>query len=312
MRKGYQFSEHVQEQLKPFKAYMKAKGYAVETIRQMSNYAGVYLEWLQEQLMEVEQISYRHFMDYVEWSRSRHTTGLSRRMILAVRHYYESLELEQNPAAGVYLRGQRNRLLHDIVPYETIVEAWQHYTALDDRTRRNKVMLGILICQGISSGELRKLRPEHVKLTESCIYIPSHGKTNARVLPLLAEQLLDLQTYIELIRPRMLNSVNGYRPGRKPDQVDPLIQEQLFFSESGSANIKSTLMHLFRAIRKSYPQITTAKVIRTAVIAHWLKSKDVRHVQYMAGHRYVSSTERYDVYNVEELRQRLEQYHPLR
>ncbi|MEL6628589.1 MAG: integrase [Bacteroidota bacterium] len=53
------------------------------------------------------------------------------------------------------------------------------------------------------------------------------------------------------------------------------------------------------------------KQLRASVLAHWLRDRDVRQVQYLAGHRYVSSTERYDLYGYESLKTQLDQYHPL-
>ncbi|MGZ3767094.1 MAG: hypothetical protein ACXVJP_19860 [Mucilaginibacter sp.] len=36
-----------------------------------------------------------------------------------------------------------------------------------------------------------------------------------------------------------------------------------------------------------------------------------RHIKYMAGHRYVSSTEGYQVNQIEDLQADIDQYHPL-
>ena len=41
------------------------------------------------------------------------------------------------------------------------------------------------------------------------------------------------------------------------------------------------------------------------------QGKGIRQVQYMAGHRYVSSTQRYRDYNTGELSDALQQFHPL-
>jgi len=51
--------------------------------------------------------------------------------------------------------------------------------------------------------------------------------------------------------------------------------------------------------------------IRQSVIAHWLKSHDVRKEQYMAGHKWVSSTERYQQTDLQDLQTKLDKYHPL-
>ena len=62
---------------------------------------------------------------------------------------------------------------------------------------------------------------------------------------------------------------------------------------------------MFRAIKKTNPKMASWKIIRSTVIAEWLKTHDVRVVQYMAGHRYVSSTERYKVANLREFKESL-------
>ena len=41
--------------------------------------------------------------------------------------------------------------------------------------------------------------------------------------------------------------------------------------------------------------------LRQSVITEWLKEKGLRQVQYMAGHRYVSNTERYLTTNLQDL-----------
>ena len=81
---------------------------------------------------------------------------------------------------------------------------------------------------------------------------------------------------------------------------------------NGSENIKSSLYHLFKAIQKINPDIRNAKQIRSSVITYWLKNHNLREVQYMAGHKYVSSTERYQLNNLDELQKNLEKFHPLR
>jgi len=51
--------------------------------------------------------------------------------------------------------------------------------------------------------------------------------------------------------------------------------------------------------------------IRQSVITEWLKEKNLRTVQYMAGHRYISSTERYKTSNLEDLKDALNKHHLL-
>ena len=99
----------------------------------------------------------------------------------------------------------------------------------------------MLIYQAITSGELHLLEPRHIKLKEAKIYIPERTNTNSRNLTLEATQLLELQNYLLVIRPRMLANITAYRSGRKPDKINPIIKDKLFYSENGNDNLKQSL-----------------------------------------------------------------------
>jgi hypothetical protein len=58
------------------------------------------------------------------------------------------------------------------------------------------------------------------------------------------------------------------------------------------------------------PVITNALHIRGSVILNWLKIHPKRQVQYMAGHKYLSSTEKYASQEVEDLQDALAKHHP--
>jgi integrase/recombinase XerD len=64
--------------------------------------------------------------------------------------------------------------------------------------------------------------------------------------------------------------------------------------------------------RLKHEKVKQASQIRASVIAEWTRRHDVRIVQYMCGHKYVSSTERYQATNLEDLQEQLRKYHPLR
>lgn len=306
----YKFNDEIEKQLQNFEKYLRSKKYAIETIRQTRNYAGVFLNWLDGK--NPQEIDYKMFTDFIFHLKKENTLNLTKHIVLAVRHYYNSFENGKNPAAGIHIRSNRSSILNHIVSYKKLVDLYQNYQTLEDRTKRNKVILGIFIYQGITSGELQQLEVKHVKLKEGSIYIPAYAKSNNRLLDLQAAQLLELQEYILFVRPRMLKNIKACRPGRKPNEIKLIIYDRLFFSENGSACIKNSLLNLFRAIKKTYPKITNAKIIRSSVLVEWLKTQDIRIVQYKAGHRYVSSTERYTVYNLEELKDALKKYHPLK
>ena len=54
------------------------------------------------------------------------------------------------------------------------------------------------------------------------------------------------------------------------------------------------------------------KQIRNSVLVNWIKTKNLREVQYLASHRYISSTERYLLGNIESLQEKIDEFHPLK
>ena len=56
-------------------------------------------------------------------------------------------------------------------------------------------------------------------------------------------------------------------------------------------------MHIFKSFTKQVKALDANflnfKQVRASVITTWLKTQGLRKAQYMAGHRYISTTERY-------------------
>jgi integrase/recombinase XerD len=63
-----------------------------------------------------------------------------------------------------------------------------------------------------------------------------------------------------------------------------------------------------KMINRYEPRLNSMAQIRASVITNWLQYYNLREVQYMAGHKYVSSTERYRTDNLEDLQKELEKY----
>jgi site-specific recombinase XerD len=143
-------------------------------------------------------------------------------------------------------------------------------------------MLGMMIYQGLSSGEVSKLELTDVKLEEAKVYVPSVARSNSRTLKLESVQILQLQKYITQVR-AVLMAMKG----------DNCQSDTLFVSSGEGNRLDNSLTRLMRAARKLNPSIKNPKQIRASVITHWLTIYNIREVQYMSGHRYVSSTERY-------------------
>lgn len=314
----YNHSKEIETRLKGFKTYLQQLGNSENTIRQKSNYVGYFLAWLGSERMQAEEARYNDMLNFIDYCNME---SLSKKhintVLLSVRNYYQFLKRENetiiNPATNLYIKGTIKKIPGNSINYQELETLYQSLETNDNRGKRNKVILGLLVYQGITTEELHQLEPEHLKLKEGKIKVPGNRKRNSRILELKPFQILELQEYLTEIRPKILNEITAPRPTRKPDKINmSIIQNQLFISINGSENIKNSLLHLFKNIQKINPNVTNAQQIRQSTITYWLKTMNLRQVQYMAGHKYVSSTERYKMNDLEGLQIRLEKYHPLR
>lgn len=313
----YKFAPAILAALEPFKAYLKQEHYGKGYIRQHKNYAGIFLEWAEEESLAVEQVTHADILEFADQLKQNgDSIRLINRVMLAVRYYFNWLQQDgqagYNPAAGIILKGTIRHIPHDLLTLPELEALYESYPVKDERTHRNKVIVGLLVYQALTREELETLRPEHLKLREGKIHIPPTGKLNSRELGLQPHQILDLQEYLLVVRPKILAERMAERSGRKPDKYKAVEDvHRLFVTMNGQDTIKASLLHLNYALRKINPKYKHGMQIRQSVITEWLKEKNLRTVQYMAGHRYISSTERYKTNNLEDLKDALNKHHPL-
>jgi integrase/recombinase XerD len=317
----YSFNNEINSLLKGFKTYLQELENGENTIRQKSNYAGYFLKWLESEHLQPKDARYNDLLNFIDYCKLENNSNkLINSKLRSVRNFYEYLKKQNpniiNPASNLYVRGTRRKIITGTIDYKTLETLYQFYKTETLRQKRNKVILGLFVYQGITTEELHQLEPGHLKLKEGKIYIPGNRRRNSRKLELKPFQILELHEYVNEIRPKIIKEITKPKPARKPDKINKTqIENQLFISINGSENIKNSLLHLFKDIQKINPPalcgITNAKQIRQSVIVQWLKTMNLRHVQYMAGHKYVSSTERYQTNNLDNLQSKLEKHHPL-
>lgn len=292
--------------MKNFKEYLTKKEFSESTIRIYENGIKGFLEWTTKHHYQIENIRYADLMNYIKHSQKKGNNKRNvQQQLLSLRHYFNYLvkagKVKSNPAQGVYIRGIARRLPHDLTGHDELVKLYETYPVNGIRDQRNKVILGLLIFQALTIEELETLEPEHINLREGKIKIIGTERTNERVLKLEASQVFELQEYLNKTRNRIL-----YGPKvNEPEKI-----KQLVIGMEGALHLSGEVGWMMR--RLNHPQIKTASQIRASVIAEWTKTNDVRVVQYMSGHKYVSTTERYQATHLEDLQEQLRLYHPLK
>ncbi|MCP4354600.1 MAG: site-specific integrase, partial [Proteobacteria bacterium] len=202
----YKFNNEIQTELKGFKSYLQELGNSENTIRQKSNYAGFFLKWLESERMQADEARYNDMLNFIDYC---NLESFSKKhintVLLSVRNYYQFLKSENetiiNPATNLYIKGTVKKIPSNIINYQKLENLYQNYQTETLRDKRNRVILGLIIYQGLTTEELHQLEPEHLKLKQGKIKVPGSRKRNSRILELKPCQILELQEYITEIRP---------------------------------------------------------------------------------------------------------------
>lgn len=250
-----------------------------------------------------EEIDYKTFLKYIEeLKKTGIKTNTLQNYIANLKIYFSYLQEENyrsdNPIENLQIKGRIKNILGHLLTPEELEDLYYSYQIKDNNLarKRNKIIIGLLVYQGIHTKELPHLKEEHIEIYKGKIHIPQTPKTNARTLELKPWQLMELMEYIQQIRP----------------QIVPKDQEALFTSSYGNTNISNVLKQLTNELKQINYNYQNPIQIRNSVIVNWLKTNNLRKTQYLAGHRYISSTEKYQQNNLEELHQMINNFHPIK
>jgi integrase/recombinase XerD len=312
--------ERYKSKIQGLEKFLSKEEYNENTTRQYLNYTACFLQWMKEKNQTENQIEYPELLQYINHCKDKNdSTRLINRKLASIRKYYEYLELEgkgtRNPASGLFLKGKKSGIPNNLLTKEELQQTYESYITYDLRTARNKAIISLIINQALTTGELQRLEPGNLKLKSGKIEVPGTKSTGGRTLELEANQIIELQEYLLVTRIEILKALKespnwSGRKVKKPDFTK--LETQLFISLNGAVSIKNSLLHLTTALKKINPKIRDLRQLRQSVITEWLKTEDVRKVQYKSGHKHVSTTERYQTNNLEDLQGALNQHHPLK
>ena len=285
-----------------FRYYLQGKEYSHASIATYERFTDQFLEWLQKENMRAEQVRYQDILLYMKHcsSKKNHSQRTVQHTIITLGHYFDYLQdtkqIEGNPTKGIKVQGVKRKTLYHILEPHELHAIYNSYGAETLSQKKNKVIIGMLVYQGLKTEELDKLETKDVKLKEGKVEIAGSKKSNARTLQLEAHQVLDVYEYVMQVRPQILD-------------VTKQKTEKLFVSVEGGEKLR--IDFLMAQLRKQNSKLENADQLRASVIVKWLKQYNLREVQYLAGHRYISSTEAYKQNEMEGLSEEVMKFHPL-
>ena len=302
----------IEDYLKQHYSPDTAKAYKREIDIYLSNYP------------TAEKANYAALTNYIGLLRKRYSKASTiARIVSSLKVYYNYLCFcgirNDNPTKAIKLRDKKSRdiQLQDLFTtdeLEILLNRKERYTNLG---YRNKVLSSLLIYQALHSGEIENLLVEHIDLNTGSIYIKPTFKTNSRTLQLKPNQILLFNTYINEIRPKLLQALK-VPPSEITEQSESYERSSreaflLIGIRGGAMSGEDITKHIKRSFKELYPnRKVNAQTIRQSVITNLLKQgHDLSLVQAFAGHKTPSTTERYKQSEIETLKAAVNKYHPI-
>jgi site-specific recombinase XerD len=307
-----------------FKSYLQSQDKSKSTVEHYNYYLLDFISYLDRDNIEPENATAKEVMGYQNVLKKRGYENKTRNTRLSVIKQYFNYQIElgqrtENPIQHMSIRGGKKQILYPILDKQQLEILYNEYKVPSNRSKsvqknwfkrsqlsraRNKAILSLMIHQGLVTSEVDRIRVQDLKLKEGKIYITGTRKSNERTLELKSSQMMELMEYQYKTRTEILKFCK--------EEVD-----NLFISTppiGRSYNIRTDSKEIWkllsREIKEQHKEFINFKQVRTSVITHWLKEHNLRQVQYMAGHRYVSSTERYLINNTEDLQKDIDEFHP--
>lgn len=302
-----------------FREWLTLKGYSSETVATTLRQATRLLAWAeQENIPEPEGVSYNDLMAYIQACQQR---GVSQK---AIAHYLVDIRkiydfwisegmTKDNPAAFIKLRGIKRGVRHHLLSVDELQRLYRQYPIVIDHDpektlppqeqnllsrRRNKVIVGLLVNQGLRVEEIKALKVQDLHLREGRITVHHQRRTAERTLELEAGQVYELMDYLADTRRQLLQ-------GHEESTDDLFIQRHEAVHFYGVTGV------ILKHLRRINQSVNNLDQVRASVITHWVKVYGLRKAQYLAGHRYVSTTESYKEQLIDELQADVKKFHPL-
>ncbi len=283
-----------------FKEYLTKRGYQNKYVVRINAIILQFEKWCNASKVNHKTANYNELMLYVEsLQQAGNKTNTISQKVKSIENYYNFIERAENPATQIKLRGQLHKIPHHLLEESELLEIYkiQHTKGLTGK--RDKVVLSLMVFQALIANDLEVIELKDVDLFEAKIYIPSTRTTNSRTLDLKPQQLLLFQNYIAKIRREILKEAKT--------ESDKFIVT-MGVSTTSEERLQNLVNTIRSRIKLEFPKLKSTKQIRQSVITNWLNIHGLRQTQYMAGHRYVSSTERYNIEKDEALKMELEKH----
>ncbi|MCF6347014.1 MAG: tyrosine-type recombinase/integrase [Flavobacteriaceae bacterium] len=291
-----------------YKNYLQKENYSETTINSYTKGAKVFIKWCNRNHTTVELIDYKTILKFIKYlQRKNNTKKTIKHKIGTVKIYFKYLLSENyrsdNPIENINIKGVKRIINYNLLEADELEDLY--YSFETDKyqeeyhkytSKRNKVIVGLMVYQGLNTTELIHLELEDLQLYKGKVYIKSGTRSNSRTLELKSWQVIELLEYVKEIREEI--------------KVRKKVESERLFIPN-NARLGNTVQRIIEKLKRINHKVTNANQIRASVITNWLKQYNLRQVQVLVGHRYISSTERYLEDDLENLHEIVNNFHPI-
>lgn len=284
-----------------FEEFLNKKGFVKKTISRHQREVLKYNEYLKSCDLSIDSATKKNLLDYLLYSKeNRQLANITQNQILQIlKNYYKYLKAYygiKNIAISIKIRGVVKQRLQKLFTQDdlellcdTYLKFTEKYKPTEKQTRynvnfetilqSNYIALSLLCNQGLQISELLNLDKTDFDFRKGKLYLSQSRKSNKRIL--------DLEVF----------------------QLVPLME---FFNEN-KVLLKNLnqLERLSKTLKKLSPIFKDFRQLRASRIVFWIKDKGIRKAQYFAGHKSITSTEKYLNNDFQLLQDSLETFHPL-
>jgi len=265
---------------------------------------------------KAEKSTYKEVLNYIEYLRKNYDLNPKtlRHCLYGVKIYFNYLleigKRKDHPCSELFLKDKINKQIQvdNLYSSETLEHFFKSYQIKKKKhlLNRNKIIISLLIYQGLTVSEITSLEIENIDLEKGEIFIKGQSEITSkrpkkRTLPLQAKQVFLIYNYLEKDRKKLLKYNS-----RNPNEI------RLILGQYGQVVKPHSISRIINENRKGNQKIQPIK-IRQSVIANLLKKEnDTRIVQVFAGHKRASTTIQYKQTELEQLQNAITQYHPIK
>lgn len=248
-------------------------------------------------LLDVKQT---HISGYISAMEAQGRSGATRsRALASLKNFYAYLVssgfLDETPVREVKIQREEKKL-PQILTNREVERLLAQPSATDAKGIRDKAMLEVMYATGIRVTELINLDLDDVNLEGGSIRCA--GQKKSRLIPLYADALRALTTYLKDVRGLML--------------ADPR-ERALFVNVGGSRMSRQGFWKILKAYQTSahIDKEIGPHTLRHSFAVHLLENgADIGSVQELMGHSDISSTQVYTQMIDQHLKQVYERCHP--